>query len=171
MTRAFGMANLEWDIPNTGETVFEPGSVSKQFTAAATVLLALDGTISFDDDIRQYIPELPDYGEPITIRMLLNHTSGLRDWGSIAGIGGWPRTTRVHTHEHMLDIASRQRALNYQPGEYYSYTNTGYNLQAVMIERVTGMSFEEFSQERIFKPLGMTMVQGAPSPFRAMGNR
>lgn len=159
MTRAFGMANLEYDIPNTGETVFEPGSVSKQFTAAATVMLALDGAISLDDDIRKYLPELPDYGEPITVRMLLNHTSGLRDWGSIAGIGGWDRTTRIHTHKHMLDIASRQKALNYEPGQYYSYTNTGYNLQAVLVERVSGMSFEEFSQERIFKPLGMTHTQ------------
>jgi len=158
-TRAYGSANLEHAIQNTPETVFEPGSVSKQFTAAATVLLALDGEISLDDDIRDYLPEIPDYGEVIEIRDLLNHTSGLRDWGSIAGIGGWPRTTRIHTHTHMLDIASRQRALNYPPGQYYSYTNTGYNLQAVLIERVTGQTFEEFSQERIFQPLGMTKTQ------------
>ena len=158
-TRAYGSANLEHAIQNTPETVFEPGSVSKQFTAAATVLLALDGEISLDDDIRDYLPEIPDYGEVIEVRDLLNHTSGLRDWGSIAGIGGWPRTTRIHTHAHMLDIASRQRALNYPPGQYYSYTNTGYNLQAVLIERVTGQTFEEFSQERIFQPLGMTKTQ------------
>jgi len=157
--RAYGSANLEHDIPNTPETVFEPGSVSKQFTAAATVLLALDGEISLDDNIRDYLPEIPDYGEVIRVRDLLNHTSGLRDWGSIAGIGGWPRTTRIHTHTHMLDIASRQRALNYPPRQYYSYTNTGYNLQAVLIERVTGQTFEEFSQERIFQPLGMTKTQ------------
>lgn len=159
VTRAYGSANLEHDIQNTPETVFEPGSVSKQFTAAATILLALDGEISLDDDIRDYLPEIPDYGQMITIRHLLNHTSGLRDWGSIAGIGGWPRTTRVHTHGHMIDIASRQRALNYPPGQYYSYTNTGYNLQAVLIERVTGQTFEDFSQERIFQPLGMTKTQ------------
>jgi CubicO group peptidase (beta-lactamase class C family) len=158
-TRAYGSANLEHAIQNTPETIFEPGSVSKQFTAAATVLLALDGEISLDDDIRDYLPEIPDYGEVIRVRDLLNHTSGLRDWGSIAGIGGWPRTTRIHTHTHMLDIASRQRALNYPPGQYYSYTNTGYNLQAVLIERVTGQTFEEFSQERVFQPLGMTKTQ------------
>ena len=159
MTRAYGMANLEWDIPNTPETVFEPGSVSKQFTAAATILLHVDGRIDLDDDIREYFPEMPDYGEPITVRMLIHHTSGLRDWGSVAGIEGWARTTRIHTHKHALDIASRQRALNYEPGQYYSYTNTGYNLQAMLVERVTGQTFDEFSQERIFQPLGMTKTQ------------
>ena len=159
MARAYGMANLEWDLPNTPETVFEPGSVSKQFTAAATILLALDGRIDLDDDIREFFPEMPDYGEPITVRMLIHHTSGLRDWGSVAGIHGWARTTRIHTHKHALDIASRQRALNYEPGRYYSYTNTGYNLQAMLVERVTGQTFDEFSQERIFGPLGMTKTQ------------
>ena len=159
MARAYGMANLEWDLPNTPETVFEPGSVSKQFTAAATILLHVDGRIDLDDDIREYFPEMPDYGEPITVRMLIHHTSGLRDWGSVAGIEGWARTTRIHTHKHALDIASRQRALNYEPGQYYSYTNTGYNLQAMLVERVTGQTFDEFSQERIFQPLGMTKTQ------------
>ncbi len=155
LERAYGMADLEHGTPNTPATILEPGSVAKQFTAAATILLSLDGRISLDDDIRDYIPELPDYGEPITIRHLLHHTSGLRDWGSIAAIEGWPRTTRVHTHVHMLDIASRQRHLNYPPGTYYSYTNTGYNLQAVLVERVSGMSFADFTRERIFEPLGM----------------
>ena len=159
LERAYGMADLEHDVANAAQTVFEPGSVSKQFTAAATILLALDGKISLQDDIREYIPELPDYGEPVTIRHLLNHTSGLRDWGAVAGIEGWPRTTRVHTHTHMLDIASRQMSLNYPPGEYYSYTNTGYNLQAVLVERVSGMPFAEFSKKRIFEPLGMTKTE------------
>ena len=159
MTRAYGMANLEWDIPNTPETVFEPGSVSKQFAAAATIMLALDGEIDLDDDIRDYFPEMPDYGTPITVRMLIHHTSGLRDWGSVAGVHGWPRWSRIHSHKHALDIASRQRALNYEPGLYYSYTNTGYNLQAMLVERVSGQTFEEFSQERIFGPLGMTKTQ------------
>ncbi|MCY3698877.1 MAG: serine hydrolase [Gemmatimonadetes bacterium] len=159
MSRAYGMADLEWRVPNTPETVFEPGSVSKQFTAAATILLALDGRIDLDDDIRVYFPEMPDYGEAVTVRMLIHHTSGLRDWGSVAGIQGWPRWSRVHSHKHALDIASRQRALNYEPGRYYSYTNTGYNLQAMLVERVTGQTFDEFSQERIFRPLGMTRTQ------------
>ncbi len=171
LERAYGMADLEHDVINTSHTIFEPGSVSKQFTAAATILLALDGKLSLEDDIRKYIPELPDYGQPITIRHLLNHTSGLRDWGSVAAIEGWPRTTRVHTHTHVLDIASRQKSLNYPPGEYYSYTNTGYNLQAILIERVSGMPFAEFSRKRIFEPLGMTKTQWRDDFTRIVKNR
>ncbi|MFT5142635.1 MAG: CubicO group peptidase (beta-lactamase class C family) [Rhodothermales bacterium] len=168
---AYGMADLEHDVANTARTVFEPGSVSKQFTAAATILLALEGKLSLDDDIRKYIPELPDYGDVVTIRHLLNHTSGLRDWGAVAGIEGWPRTTRVHTHKHMLDIASRQLSLNYPPGEYYSYTNTGYNLQAVLVERVSGMSFAEFTKQEIFEPLGMNRTEWRDDYRRVVKDR
>ncbi len=159
LSRAYGMADLEHNVPNTPGTIFEPGSVSKQFTATATILLALEGKLSLDDDIRLYLPELPDYGEPVTVRHLLNHTSGLRDWGSVAGIEGWPRTRRAHTHTHVLDILSRQEALNYPTGEYYSYTNSGYNLQAILVERVSGIPFAEFSRTQIFEPLGMTDTQ------------
>lgn len=171
LARAYGMADLEHDVPNTAETIFEPGSVSKQITAAATVLLALDGKIGFDDDIRTYFPELPDYGEPVTVRHLLNHTSGLRDWGSVAGIEGWPRTRRAHTHTHVLDILARQKSLNYRPGEYYSYTNSGYNLQAMLVERVSGMSFAAFSKKRIFDPLGMTRTEWRDDFTRVVKDR
>ncbi|MFH1763125.1 MAG: serine hydrolase domain-containing protein [Gemmatimonadota bacterium] len=171
LLQAYGMADLEHDVPNTAETIFEPGSVSKQFTAAATVLLALDGKLSLDDDVRDYIPELPDYEEVVTIRHLLNHTSGLRDWGSVAGIEGWPRTRRAHTHMHVLDIASRQLSLNYPPGEYYSYTNTGYNLQAILVERVSGMPFAEFSRRRIFEPLGLTHTEWRDDFTRVVKDR
>ena len=150
------MADLEHDVPNKADTIFEAGSVSKQFTAAAVLLLASDGKLSLDDPVRKYIPELPDYGTPLTIRHMLKHTSGLRDWGSLAGIAGWPRGTRVHTHAHVVEILSRQRALNFTPGTRYSYSNSGYNLAAVIVARVSGMSFAEFSQQRIFQPLGMT---------------
>jgi CubicO group peptidase (beta-lactamase class C family) len=158
-TRAFGLADLEYDIPNKPETIFEAGSVSKQFTAAATVLLALDGKLDLADDVRKYVPELPAYERPITIRHLLNHTSGLRDWGEVAQLAGWPRETRVHTHDHVLDILTRQRALNYPPGDRYSYTNSGYNLLAIIVSRVSGQSFASFSNERLFKPLGLTSTQ------------
>jgi CubicO group peptidase (beta-lactamase class C family) len=157
--RAYGMANLEHHVANTPSTVFEPGSVSKQFTAAATLLLALDGAIDLDADVREYVPELPAYETPVTVRTLLHHTSGLRDWGSVAGIEGWPRTRRAHTHEHVLEILSRQRELNYPAGAYWSYTNSGYNLQAIIVERVAGMSFADFSMARIFQPLGMTRTE------------
>ncbi|MEZ4422112.1 MAG: serine hydrolase [Gemmatimonadota bacterium] len=159
LQRAYGMADLEHDVPNRPQTVFEPGSVSKQITATATILLALDGKLSLDDDIRTYLPELPEYPETVRVRHLLNHTSGLRDWGSVAGIEGWPRTRRAHTHTHVLDILSRQRSLNYPAGDYYSYTNSGYNLQAILVERVSGMPFAEFSRQRIFEPLGMAHTQ------------
>lgn len=159
LARGYGAADLEHGVANEAETIFEAGSVSKQFTAAAIVLLAQEGRLSLDDDVRRYLPELPDYGATITIRHLITHTSGLRDWGSVVDIEGWPRGTRVHDHEHVLAVAARQRSLNYPPGEFYSYTNTGYNLQAVIVERVSGMSFAEFSRTRIFVPLGLASTQ------------
>jgi CubicO group peptidase (beta-lactamase class C family) len=159
LARAYGMADLEWGIPNSPETIFEGGSLSKQFTSAAIVLLALEGDLSLDDDVRTYIPELPDYGETITIRRLMNHTSGLRDWGSVAALTGWGREQKSHDHGDVLDILSRQTALNYPPGDRYSYTNSGYNLLAMIVDRVSGMPFAQFSEERIFGPLGLAHTQ------------
>ena len=120
--RAYGMADLEWDIPNTPETIFEGGSVSKQFAAAAVVLLVLDGVLSLEDDVRRWVPEIPDYGKRITLHHLMTHTSGLRDWGSIASISGWGRENRAHDHDDVLDILSRQTQLNFEPGTEYSYS-------------------------------------------------
>jgi CubicO group peptidase (beta-lactamase class C family) len=155
LEKGYGMADLEHDAKNTGDTIFEAGSVSKQFTAAAVLLLARDGKLSLDDPVRQHVPEVPDYGAPLTIRHMLNHTSGLRDWGGVAAIAGWPRTTRVHTHAHVLDIVKRQRSLNFPSGTRYSYSNTGYNLAAIIVSRVSGEPFAEFSRKRLFEPLGM----------------
>jgi CubicO group peptidase (beta-lactamase class C family) len=180
LERAYGMADLEHGIPNAPATIFEAGSVSKQFTAAAIMLLVQQGRVTLDDDIRQYVPEIPDYGTPIRIRHLLNHTSGLRDWGSVAAIGGWSRSQRTHTHEHVVDILSRQRGLNYTPGAEYSYSNSGYNLAAVIVERVSGISFAEFSRRYIFEPLGLVdtqwrddytrIVPGRSSAYAARGD-
>jgi CubicO group peptidase (beta-lactamase class C family) len=156
VSRAYGLADLEHDVPNTPDTIFEAGSVSKQFTAAAVLLLARDGKLSLDDSVRKYVPEVPDYGVPLTIRHMLHHMSGLRDWGSVAAIGGWPRTTKAYTHDDVLEIVARQKALNFTPGTQYSYSNTGYNLAAIIVSRVSGQSFADFSRERIFAPLGMT---------------
>lgn len=155
-SRAFGMADLEHNVRNSPDTVFEAGSVSKQFTAAATLLLVEDNRISLDDNIRKYLPEMPDYGTPITVDQLLHHTSGLRDWGFVAAVAGWPRGTRAYNNDDALRIASAQRSLNYVPGAEYSYTNTGYNLLAVIVERVSGQSLAEFTKARLFEPLGMT---------------
>jgi CubicO group peptidase (beta-lactamase class C family) len=159
VNRAWGMADLELSVPNTPATIFEAGSVSKQFTGAAVILLALDGKLSLDDDVRTHISEMPDYGDVITLRHLLTHTSGLRDWGAVTSISGWGRANRTHNHDHVLDLLSRQTRLNFTPGERYSYSNSGYNLLAVVVERVSGMSFADFSTKYIFEPLGMTSTQ------------
>jgi len=154
--RGYGSADLEHAVPITPDTVFEAGSVSKQFTAAAILRLVEDGKLSLSDDIRKFLPEMPDYGRPITVDMLLNHTSGLRDWGEVMDLAGWPRTSRVYTPSEVLQIATRQKALNYTPGEAYSYTNTGYNLAAWIVLRVTGQTLAQFTKARLFEPLGMT---------------
>jgi CubicO group peptidase (beta-lactamase class C family) len=169
--KAYGMADLEHDAPNRPDTIFEAGSVSKQFTAAAVLLLAKDGKLSLDDPARKYVPELPDYGAPLTIRHMLQHTSGLRDWGEVASIAGWPRTTRVHTHAHVLEILSRQKALNFPSGTQYSYSNSGYNLAAIIVSRVSGKPFAEFSRERIFEPLGMTRTSWRDDHTRIVKGR
>src|SRR5687767_7172385 len=171
LLKAYGMADLEHDVPNTPDTVFESGSVAKQFTAMAIMLLVQDGRLSLDDEVRKHVPELPDYGVPLTIRHMLTHTSGLRDWGSVAGIAGAPRTTREYTHGHVLDIVSRQKSLNFQPGDHYSYSNTGFNLAAIIVARVSGMSFADFSKQRIFVPLGMTKTSWRDDHTRIVKGR
>jgi len=155
LERAWGLADLERRIPLTPETIFEAGSVSKQFTAAAVLLLAREGRLSLDDEVHRWIPELADYGAPVTLRQMMHHTSGLRDWGSVAGIGGWPRNTRALSHAHVLAIASRLRELNFPPGSEYDYSNSNYNLLAVTAERASGLPFPAFTRERLFEPLGM----------------
>jgi CubicO group peptidase (beta-lactamase class C family) len=154
--KAFGMAELEYQIPITPKTIFESGSVAKQFTAAAIVALSLDGKLGLDDPVKKYIPEMPDYGSPLTIRHLLNHTSGLRDWGSVMGLTGVGRGDRVISQPLAIDVITRQRGLDFVPGAEYSYSNSNYNLLAEIVERVSKQKFPAFVQERFFKPLGMT---------------
>ncbi len=153
--KAFGLAEMEHNIANTPQTIFESGSVAKQFTAAALVLLHQDGRLSIDDPVRKYIPELPDYGKPLTIRHMLNHTAGLRDWGSVMQLTGAGRGDRVITQDIAVDVITRQKALDFTPGAEYSYSNSGYNLAAVIIERVSKQKFSDFVAERLFNPLGM----------------
>jgi CubicO group peptidase (beta-lactamase class C family) len=154
--KAFGLAELEHRIPNTPETIFESGSVAKQFTAAAVVLLSLEGKLSLDDPVRKYIPELPDYGSPLTIRHMLNHTAGLRDWGAVMALTGAGRGNRVISQDLAVDVIVHQRALDFTPGAEYSYSNSGYNLIPVIVERVSKQKLPAFIEERFFKPLGMT---------------
>jgi CubicO group peptidase (beta-lactamase class C family) len=171
LAKGYGMADLEHDVRLSPDSILEAGSVSKQFTAAAVMLLAREGKLSLDDQARKYIPELPDYASPLTIRHLLNHTSGLRDWGSVAGIAGWPRTTRVHTHAHVLEIVARQRALNFTPGTRWSYSNTGFNLAAIIVQRVSGMPFTEFTRTRLFQPLGLAHTSWRDDYTRIVNGR
>jgi CubicO group peptidase (beta-lactamase class C family) len=180
LAKAYGMSNLEYDVPLTTESIIEAGSVAKQFTAAAILLLAQQGKLSLDDRVRKHIPELPDYGVPLTIRHMLTHTSGLRDWGTVAAVEGWPRGSRVHTHDHVLDIVARQRSLNFTPGSEYLYSNTGYNLLAIIVQRVSGRSFADFTRTEIFEPLGMArtswrddytrIVKGRATAYSPAGN-
>lgn len=154
--RGYGMANLETATPIRPSSIFHVASVSKQFTAMAIMLLARDGKLSVDDNIRKYLPEIPDYGTPITIRHLLTHTSGLRDqWDLISVARGRFEENRI-TEADVMDIIPRQKALNFTPGAEYLYSNTGFTLLGVIVKRVSGKSLREFADERIFKPLGMT---------------
>ena len=152
--RGFGMANLEYDIPITPGSIFHIASISKQFTAMSILLLAQQGKLSLDDDVRKYIPEVPDFGETITIRHLAHHTSGLRDQWELLSLAGW-RAQDLKKQEDVLDLVKRQKELNFRPGEEYLYCNTGFTLLAIIVHRVSGKSLREFADENIFKPLGM----------------
>jgi CubicO group peptidase (beta-lactamase class C family) len=154
-THGYGMANLEYRVPLTDSTVLESGSVAKQFTASALVLLAQDGRLSLDDDIRKYLPAVPDFGHVITIRNLLTHTSGLRDQWGLLGIEGLGPGTQVHSPLTTLDLVVHQKMLNFPPGSAYLYSNTGYALAGLIVQRVTGTTLDAFTQERLFRPLGM----------------
>ncbi|NIM49557.1 MAG: serine hydrolase [Gemmatimonadales bacterium] len=150
----YGMANLEHGVAITPRTVFYAGSVSKQFVAMSIALLAEQGALSFDDDIRRYLPEIPEYDQPITIRHLVHHTSGLRDYLTLSSLAGRDYAGGLLEQE-VIDLVARQRELNFQPGERYLYSNSGYFLLAEIVRRASGMSLREFAEEHIFKPLGM----------------
>lgn len=153
--RGYGMAKLEDGLVITPSKIFDIGSVSKQFTAACVALLALEGKISLEDDIRKYIPEMSDYGKPVRIHHLVHHTSGLRDYNALLSLAGFRPDADYPTVEEAINILSRQKRLNFLPGEEYSYSNSGYFLMGVVVERVAGKTLNEFAQERIFRPLGM----------------
>ncbi|PZU45587.1 MAG: serine hydrolase [Sphingomonas sp.] len=169
--RAYGMADIEHGIPATPQSIYEAGSVSKQFTAAALLLLARDGKLKLSDDIRTYLPELQDYGAPVTIRHMIQHISGLRDWGAVAAMEGWPRNSRSANNQDVLAIAARQAKLNFAPGSHYSYSNSNYNLAAILVSRVSGESLADFTRKRIFEPLGMGTTHWRDSYQRLVPGR
>jgi len=147
VNKSYGSADLERDVPITPKTVFDAASVTKQFVAAAVLLLVEDGKLSLTEDIRKYIPELPDYGHKVTLDHLMTHTSGIRDWTGI-----FPLTAG---YDDALAITLRQRGLNFVPGEEFSYSNSGYVLLKEIVARTSGMSFDDFTHKRLFEPLGM----------------
>lgn len=155
LRRAYGMANLETATPWTVATISESGSVAKQFTAAALVLLARDGVLSLDDDITRWIPEAKGVGRRITVRHLLTHTSGVPDRYLLHEAEGRPAGAVDHPNAEVVDVVSRLRDLNFDPGEDYLYSNTGYVLAATIVERASGHSLQKFTDIRIFRPLGM----------------
>lgn len=154
-SKAYGKASLEYDIPNTTETIFNIASVSKQITAFSLILLEQQGKLSLDDEVRKYLVEMPDFGKKITIRHLLNHTSGLRNFQSMLALAGW-RDGESMTNGDLLRYLSQQKDLNFEPGAEYLYCNTGFNIATAIVERITGQSFQDWTQENIFQPLGMT---------------
>jgi len=153
--RGYGMADLDHDVKITPATVFHVGSMSKQFTAAAILMLAQQGKISLDDPIRKYVPELPDFGVTITLRHLLHHTSGLRDQWELLGFDGWRVGNDLITDGDVLYVLSRERELNFSPGSEFMYCNSGYTLLAQVVDRVSGQSLREFTTLNLFQPLGM----------------
>jgi CubicO group peptidase (beta-lactamase class C family) len=155
--KGYGMADLERDVPITPASIFHVASISKQFTAMAILLLEQQGKLSIDDEVRKYIPELPDYGKRITLRNLLNHTSGIRDQWTLLELAGW-REDDLITEDDVMWAVTRQRALNFDPGAEYLYSNSGFTLLAVIVKRVSGKSLRQFADEQIFKPLGMTQT-------------
>ena len=170
-SKAWGMGDLERNVLLSTNSVLEAGSVSKQFTAAAILLLEQQGKLSLDEDVRKYIPELPDYGNRIQLRQMLHHTSGLRDWGSVAELTGWPRTKKFYTNEDALEIITRQKHLNNKPGDEFIYSNSNYNLFAIIIQRVSGLTLAAFTRKYIFEPAAMTHTQWRDDPNRIVPNR
>lgn len=154
--RGYGMANLDHDVPITPSTVFHSASVSKQFTAMAIYLLAEEGRLSLDDDVRRHVPEVPDFGVPITLDHLIHHSSGLRDQWELLGLSGWRYSKDLITDMDVLSVISRQTVLNFPPGTRFMYCNTGYTLLARTVANTSGQTFRHFTSSRMFEPLGMT---------------
>lgn len=167
---AYGMADLERGVAVTPRSVFEIGSVSKQFTAMCVLLLEHEGKLSLDDDVRTYLPELPVYERPVTLRHLLHHTSGIRDIETLLPLAGWPYPN-YYAPDRLVGLITRQRALNFPPGSQFLYSNSGYLLLAQVVERVSGKTLRELAAERIFEPLGMRHTVFFDNPHQVIADR
>ena len=168
--RGFGMANLDYDVPNTPSTRFNLASVSKPFTAMSIALLAQQGKLSLDDDIRKHVPEMPKYDETVTIRHLIHHTSGIREYQALVLFGGLG-TDNAYSPKAILNTLARQKNISFKPGSKYQYSNSGYFLLGIIVERVSGKSLRAFAEENIFKPLGMKNTLFFDNRFEVVKNR
>src|SRR5260370_27081097 len=168
--KAYGAASLELGVPLSPQSVFYMGSVSKQFTAASVVLAAEQGFLSLDDSVRRYIPELPDYGHAITLRQMLHHTSGFRDFETLLYLSG-RQGSDLHSKDEMIDLIARQKGLNNVPGDDFIYSNTNYFLLGEVVNRATKKSLAEFAAENIFQPLGMVHTRFYDDHTSALRNR
>ncbi len=158
LAKGYGIADLSTGARITPSTPFYIASLSKQFTAMSIVLLAEAGKLSLDDSVRRWVPELPAFGAPITLRELLHHTSGLRDYFTLLAVSGWPSDGPL-TQQQFLDLMHRQKSLNFQPGDEFLYSNSGYVLLAIVVQRASGESLRDFAARHIFAPLGMTHTE------------
>ena len=152
--RGYGMGDLEHDIPISSNTVFYAGSVSKQFVAMSLLLLEEEGKLSLDDNIHKYLPEFPEYTKPITIRQLIHHTSGIRDYLLLWYIAGEDYLDYM-SEEEVYKLLCSQKELDFTPGERHAYSNSGYFLSSLIIRKASSKSLREYAEENIFKPLGM----------------
>lgn len=169
-SKGYGSAQLEHDTPITDHTVFHAASISKQFAAIAILLLEQEGKLSLDANVSRYLDWAPRTAEPITVRQLIFHTSGLRDMTDLLRVAGW-HDGDVVTQEQVRYLVSRQRELNFAPGSRHEYTNTGYFLLAEIVAAVSGQSLREFAEQRIFKPLGMRDTHFHDDPTMIVRNR
>jgi CubicO group peptidase (beta-lactamase class C family) len=170
LERAFGYANLEHQVPIGPQTAFDVSSVSKQLTAAAVALLAERGALSLDDPVRAYLPELRDYGVPLTLRHLVHHTGGVRDYLDLLDLAG-RSAADGYTLDELVQLIGRQSELNFVPGSAHLYSNSGYLLLAAVVERVAGRPLARVLQEEIFEPLGMASTRAYDDPSLVIPGR
>lgn len=171
-SRGYGIANLDYGIPLTSQTVLRTGSISKQFVAMSVALLAEQGKLGINDDIRKFLPEMPDYGTPITLEHLLHHTSGIREYLTLVSLIGKPEGSGyVYTPQDVFSLLTRQKALEFRPRERFSYSNSGYFLLAEIISRVSGTSASRFLEKHVFEPLGMESTRLHDDPDAIIRNR
>lgn len=168
--KGYGISNLEYNIPINPSSIFHVASLSKQFAAAAIILLSLQGKLSLNDDVRKYLPEVPDFGHTITFNHLLHHTSGLRDQWGLQHLAGW-RNSDLITEKDIMEMLAREKSLNFLPGDEEVYCNTGYTLLGIAVKRISGASLREYADSVFFKPLGMTSTHFQSNHDEIVPNR